>query len=139
MEENEWTCVNKATGEELTIKEFDELRYEGRKQAKGFQFSYLRVLENYLDVAKSPSLKILFHLIQTKNSQNIVISTNGRMSKDLEISVITVNKVMRELQKRDFVRKISQGVYMVDPDVMAYGGPGGYKCRDLWAAEGSIV
>ena len=71
MEENEWTCVNKATGEELTIKEFDELRYEGRKQAKGFQFSYLRVLENYLDVAKSPSLKILF-LKKIRKFENLI-------------------------------------------------------------------
>lgn len=139
MNEEDWVCVNKLTEEEITVKEFDKLRYEGRKQNKGFQFSYLRVLGKYLSVAKSPSLKILFHIVAIKNSQNIVISTNGKISRDLDISVVTVNKVMKELQRQDLIRKISQGVYILDPDVMAYGGSGGFKCRDLWAAEGGML
>lgn len=128
--------VDPETGESIGFQEALDQHFSELATKGGFQLTYTRILTEYINVANSPSATILAYLIKAKNAQNIVIGTNRSISKTLGVSTVTVNKVIKALREKGMLRMMGQGVYMINPNIMAYGGRSGFHTRGIWKKAG---
>lgn len=129
-----YQITNMETGEIVTPEEFVREYFANTDTSSsiGFQISYPSALLRFLSAASGSEVKILGYLLQCKNNQNIIGETSRSVAEALGVSKNTVNKVLQKLQTNGTLVKLKQGTYMLDPNVMIYGGGNGWRARDLW-------
>lgn len=66
------------------------------------------------------SIKVLVYLIQNMNPGNVVTRTQGKMSKEVGLSVKYISKRMNELEDVGLVY-VGRNYYMVNPDMFFKG------------------
>lgn len=124
--EQHFVLLKKKTGEEVPLGGFLEL-YEAllKQQQRKVKFELVRpkVLQRYIACGNSPSSLILSYLLEIRRRDNSISTTHRKIAATLEISLPTVTKVISRLQQQDLLRKISNGTYMLNPQVISYGGP----------------
>lgn len=134
LPESRFRIVDRNTGEEVEEQDFmREYFNEARnEQRKGFELTYPYKLLKFFMAADSPKVRVLAHLLEIKTSQNIVVGSSRSVAEDLRVSKNTVHAVMKKLQDEGLLARISQGVYLLNPDVMVYGGNNAWRARDVW-------
>lgn len=115
------------------VQKFLELQKEDHK--KGFQLVYPEVLARYLKCADSAPVDVLMYLLDNKNHKNVVAVTYSMIIEDTGVSNSTVAKVMTSLQKQGLMKKLRNGVYMLDPNIMIRGGNSRWAATDAWRKE----
>lgn len=70
-------------------------------------------LEQYLKIADSKSLDILFWLLQTRDKDNIIFTTLDNVSFKCNVTKVTVNRVFQRLYKEGFLTKLRNGQYQL--------------------------
>jgi len=68
-------------------------------------------MEQYLKLADSKSLDVLFFLLHSRDEDNIVVTTLDEVSEKCEVTKVTVNRVFQKLYKKGFLEKIKNGQY----------------------------
>ncbi len=113
--------INADTGEilETTVieKEID----------RDFNFHkiWLNDLMSVLNLIGGKKLDILKYLLSEMRTQDNTISVTYRqIEKELNTSQKTIAKTMKILQEANFITKIQNGLYMVNPDVIVKGKSG---------------
>ena len=118
--------INKSTGE---VEEFEVCKIEGRDF--NFHKLWLHHILDTIDLIGNKKVKLAFWIIENLNRDNQLIATqrkirkgfnDSRIREEDKISMETVSATMRELMEADFLRKISGGVYAVNPNVLFKGG-----------------
>jgi predicted transcriptional regulator of viral defense system len=68
-------------------------------------------IEQYLKLADSKSLDVLFWLLNQRDKDNIVTTTLDRAATECYVTKVTVNRVFQRLYKAGFLVKIQNGQY----------------------------
>ncbi len=77
---------------------------------------------NILDLLGGKKLEILKYLLsKINNIDNTIIARYDDIIKDLKVSRQTVSSTLKILREANFIRKIANGVYMVNPDIIVKG------------------
>lgn len=108
--------INAETGE---LEEFQVTNIEERD----FNFSkvWMRNFITTLDLVGNQKIRLALWIIENVNKENQLISTFRNMSDETGISLFTVRETMKILQEANFLRKSSNGVYTVNPDIVFKG------------------
>jgi hypothetical protein len=134
LQESRFQIVDRNTGEEVNDEDF--LRdYFGRarsEQKRGFEITYPYKMLKFMLAADSPRMRVLAYLLEVKTSQNLIVGTVRSLSTDSGIPKNTVHAVMKRLQSDELLVMVNQGVYLLNPDVMVYGGNNAWRTKDIW-------
>lgn len=114
------TYINKSTGE---IQEMQVINVEDR------DFNFHKVWLNHiitsLDLIGNKKIKLAFWIIEHLNKENQLIMTYRQISEESKVSLDTVRVTMSALLKSNFLVRINQGAYQVNPDVIFKGSRNG--------------
>lgn len=112
------TYINQKTGE---IIECSVIQKEV-SQDFNFHKVWIEDLITILTNIGGKKLKVLNYLIENmRDSDNTISITYDKMEEQLKISRKTIAETMKILQENDFIKKIQNGLYMVNPDVLVKG------------------
>ena len=110
--------INQETGEiiETTVIE------KKVEQDFGWNKVWLSDLLNVIELVGSKKLKIVKYILNEMNTNNnIVFFTQRGLSKKLELSLGVINETIKILVESDFMKKIQNGVYQINPDILVKG------------------
>ena len=108
--------INFNTGE---IEDFQVTSVEERD----FNFTkvWMKSFISTLDLVGNQKTKLAFWLIENLNKENQLTMTYRQISEKTNISLETVRKTMAILLEVNFLKRINQGVYQVNPDILFKG------------------
>ena len=108
---------NPHTGE---VEDFQVVRTEDRDF--NFHKVWLQSIINSIDLIGNQKTKLAFWIIDNLNKkENQLIMTYRQIAKKSGISLDTVRVTMKALMDSNFIRKINNGAYCVNPDVLFKG------------------
>ena len=115
------TYINQETGD---IKEMVVVdKYV--EQDFNFHKIWLSDLLSIIEIIGTKKLKIIKHILNKMNTKdNTVYFTQRGLSKELGLSLQTVNNTIKILVESNFMRKIQTGVYQINPDIIIKGSTG---------------
>lgn len=89
---------------------------------KNFWKCYLMDFLSVLGIVDSKQLDIFIYICENTNpSNNIFIGTYKKISADVKVSSKTIATIMKKLQAHNFISKIQNGVWMVNPNLLMKG------------------
>lgn len=108
--------INARTGEleEMQVTSIEDRDYN-------FSKVWMRNFIATLDIVGNQKTKLCFWIIEHVNKQNVLIGTMRSISKESGISLETVRKTMSILLDADFLRRVQNGVYIINPDIVFKG------------------
>ncbi|WP_285816094.1 replication/maintenance protein RepL [Thomasclavelia cocleata] len=110
------TYINKNTGE---IQEMQVVNIEDRDF--NFHKVWISHIINSLDLIGNKKVKLAFWIIDHLNKENQLIMTYRQISEQSGISLETVRVTINTLIESDFLIRINQGAYQVNPDIIFKG------------------
>lgn len=112
------TLIDQETGEVVHVDQITKRIY-GTKQ---FWKVYLMDFLSVLGIIDNKQLDIFIYIAENTNqSTNLFIGTYKQIAKDVGVSEPTISKIMKKLQQNNFVKKVQNGVYQVNPNVLMKG------------------
>ncbi len=110
------TYINQTTGE---LQEMQVVNIEDRD----FNFHKLWIghIINSLDLIGNQKVKLAFWIIENLNRENQLIMTYRQIAEKSGISLDTVRRTMTALIESNFLKKINNGAYQINPDVIFKG------------------
>jgi len=116
IDEDTYTMVNDRTGEIMPVDMFIE------KIPKAYwERSYAKLLAEYIGVAGTATNTVLAWLIKNKDSNNRIIGTFAFIAKECDTTVPTVSTLFQKLYKKNLLKKVHNGVYMLSPSLLRHG------------------
>lgn len=108
--------INPNTGEYISMQ-------VTRVEDRDFNFSkvWMHSFLSTLDIVGNQKTKVAFWVIENVNRENMLPYTYRQISEATKISLETVRKTMTILLEADFLRRINQGCYIVNPNVIYKG------------------
>lgn len=110
------TYINQKTGE---LQEMQVINVEERDF--NFHKLWLTHIISTLDIVGNKKVKLVFWIVENLNSENQLIMTYRQIAKKSGISIDTVNDTMKVLLENNFLVRINQGAYQVNPDIIFKG------------------
>ena len=114
--EEEYSIINKRTGEILSVDIFIE-----QIPKQYWERAYAKILAEYIGVAGTATNKVLAWLIKNKDSNNRIIGTFAHIAKECDTTIPTVSNLFQKLYKKEFLRKVQNGIYMLSPNLLRHG------------------
>lgn len=108
--------VNPNTGE---VEDFQVVQMEDRDF--NFHKVWLHNIVMALDLIGNQKTKLAFWIIDHLNRENQLVMTYRQIADKSGISLDTVRITMKSLIESNFLRRINQGAYCVNPDVLFKG------------------
>lgn len=106
------------TGELMTVDQITKMVYGSKNFWKCYLMDFLTVL----GVFDSKQVDVFIYIVENTNqSNNIFLGTYRKMASDLHCSLDTVTRIMRKLQENNFLKKIQNGAYLVNPNILMKG------------------
>ena len=107
------------TGEKITVNQITKRVYG----SKNFWKCYLMDFLTILGIVDSKQLDVLIYIIEnTHPATNIFLGTYERIMNNTGVSRPTVAKIMKKLQQANFIQKIQNGAWCVNPQILVKGG-----------------
>lgn len=99
-----------------------------KRDISGSKFSRINIgtLCNTLRAIGNPSIRVWCSIAQQLSDENTLAMSQTEIAKATGISSVTVSIVFQSLQQADYLQKISDGCYIVNPDIQFSG-----KLKDL--------
>lgn len=112
------TLVDAETGDVMEVTQTTKLRYGSTHFWKCYMKKFLAVLKSL----SSTQFRIFVYIVEhTHPSTNQFIGTYDKIVKDTKCCRQTVAVTLKILQKENFIRKIQNGVWMINPEVIMKG------------------
>lgn len=108
--------VNVKTGE---IEDFQVTSVEERDF--NFHKVWMKNFINTLEIVGNQKSKLCFWIIDNLNRDNQLCMTYRQIAEKTHISLDTVRVTMKLLLEADFLRRVNQGCYVVNPDIVFKG------------------
>jgi hypothetical protein len=108
--------LNTSTGE---LEDFQVMSIEERDF--NFHKIWMRNFITSLDLVGNQKTRLAFWIIEHLNKENMLTMTYRQISDASGISLDTVRVTMKILVDADFLRRLNQGCYIVNPDVLFKG------------------
>ena len=110
--------IDKETGEIIEVDQITKKVYG----QKNFWKLYLGDFLPVLGIVESKQVDILIYILEnTQPSTNMFVGTYKTIQKNTHTSETTIDKVMKKLQKQQFLKKIQNGLWQVSPNIIMKG------------------
>ena len=111
------TYINKDTGEvlEMSVTEIEE-------RDANFHKIWLGHMLESLDLIGNQKIRVALFIMNNLNRDNEFLMTYDMIEKKAGISRPTIAETMEVLQESDFLQKVKNGHYRINPDVLFKGG-----------------
>jgi firmicute plasmid replication protein len=110
--------LDQETGEIIVVDQISKRIYG----QKNFWKMYLMDFMSVLGIIDSKQLDIFIYIAENTNpSTNTFIGTYKKISKDVNVSQPTISTIMKKLQANNFIKKIQNGVWFVNPNIIMKG------------------
>ena len=108
--------INATTGE---VEDFEVTSIEDRD----FNFSkvWMRSFISTLDIVGNQKTRLCFYIVDHVDRENKLTMTYRQLADETGISLETVRTTMNILLDSDFLRRVNQGCYIINPDVVFKG------------------
>lgn len=110
---------------EFTDNETGEIVSLGVIQVEERDFNFEKIwlghIVQSLDIIGNKKMKVITHIMQNRNRDNIFIGTYRELEKKLNISFPTIAETFKILQDSDFLVMVQQGVYRLNPNIIFKG------------------
>lgn len=110
--------IDVQTGEQIFVDQITKRVYG----SKNFWKCYLMDFLTILGIIDSKQLDIFIFIVENTNqSNNTFLGTYKHISKQTGCSSRTIAKIMKKLQENNFIRKIQNGAWLVNPNILMKG------------------
>ena len=107
-----------ATGEQIWVDQIIKRTYG----TKNFWKCYLMDFLTVLGIIDNRQLDVFIYIVENTNaSNNTFIGTYKRISEDTKCSSTTIARIMKKLQENNFIKKVQNGVWLVNPNILMKG------------------
>ena len=105
-------------GEIVTLDNIQKVVYGTKAFWKCYLMDFLAVL----GIIDSKQLDVFIYICENTNpTTNLFIGTYRKISGDLGCSLDTVAKITKKLQAKGFIKKVQNGVWFVNPNLLMKG------------------
>ena len=106
------------TGEQITVDQITKRVYGSKNFWKVYLMDFLTIL----GIIDNKQVDIFIYIVENTNpSNNLFIGTYRKIAEDIGASSATIAKIMKKLQANNFIRKVQNGVYLVNPNILMKG------------------
>ncbi len=106
------------TGEVIYVDQITKRTNSTRTFWKCYLMDFITVL----GIIDSKQLDVLLHIIENTNaSNNLFIGTYSKIAKETNCSSRTISIVLKKLQEADFLKKVQNGVWRINPNILMKG------------------
>lgn len=110
--------IDVQTGEQIFVDQITKRAYGSKNFWKCYLMDFLTVL----GIIDSKQLDVFIYIIENTNqSNNTFLGTYRKIAGDLHCSLDTVCRIMKKLQANNFIKKIQNGAWLVNPNIMMKG------------------
>ena len=110
--------VDTQTGEVIWVDQITKRTYG----TKNFWKCYLMDFLSVLGIMDSKQVDIFIYIVENTNqSNNVFLGTYDKIAKDVGVSRPTIAKIMKKLQANNFIKKIQNGAWLVNPNILMKG------------------
>ena len=110
--------IDVQTGEQIFVDQITKRVYGSKNFWKCYLMDFLTVL----GIIDSKQLDIFIFIVENTNqSNNTFLGTYKHISKQTGCSSRTIAKIMKKLQENNFIRKIQNGAWLVNPNILMKG------------------
>lgn len=103
-----------------TVEDFQVMRIEERDF--NFHKVWLDHIISSLDLIGNQKTRLAFWIVDHLDKENKLTMTYRQIAEKSGISLDTVRVTMKSLMESNFLERINQGAYRVNPDVVFKGG-----------------
>lgn len=106
------------TGEQILVDQITKRVYGSKNFWKCYLMDFLTVL----GIIDSRQLDIFIFIVENTNqSNNTFIGTYKHIAEQTGCSSRTIAKIMKKLQENNFIKKIQNGAWLVNPNILMKG------------------
>ena len=110
--------VDTETGEQIIVDQITKRVYGSKNFWKMYLMDFLMVL----GIIDSKQVDIFIYIVENTNqSNNIFIGTYKKIAEDVGVSQPTIAKIMKKLQDNNFIKRIQNGAWLVNPNILMKG------------------
>ena len=110
--------VDVETGEQILVDQITKRVYGSKNFWKCYLIDFLTVL----GVFDSKQVDIFVYIIENTNqANNVFIGTYKKIAEDVGVSQPTIAKIVKKLQDNNFIKRIQNGVWAVNPNILMKG------------------
>ena len=106
------------TGELMHVDQITKMVYG----SKNFWKCYLMDFLSVLGIMDSKQVDIFIYIVENTNqSNNVFLGTYDKIAKDVGVSRPTIAKIMKKLQENNFIKRMQNGAWLVNPNILMKG------------------
>ena len=110
--------IDVETGVSIWVDQITKRAYGSKNFWKVYLMDFLTVL----GIIDSKQLDVFIYIAENTNqSTNQFIGTYDKIAKDVNVSRPTIAKLMKKLQDNKFIKKVQNGVWLVNPNILMRG------------------
>ena len=110
--------VDVQTGEQIFVDQITKRVYGSKNFWKCYLMDFLTVL----GIIDSKQVDVFIFIVENTNQgNNTFIGTYKHISKEVGVSEPTIAKIMKKLQANNFIKKVQNGVWLVNPNILMKG------------------
>lgn len=110
--------IRRDTGELIQVDQITKRVYG----TKNFWKCYLMDFLTVLGIIDSKQLDVFIFIVENTNqSNNTFLGTYKHISKNVGVSEPTIARIMKKLQENNFIKKIQNGAWLVNPNILMKG------------------
>lgn len=106
------------TGELIHVDQITKRTYGTKKFWKVYLMDFLSIL----GIIDSKQLDIFIYIVEhTEPTQNLFIGTYKKIADETGASSRTIAKIIKKLQENNFIARVQNGVWRVNPNILMKG------------------
>ncbi|MBR5268209.1 MAG: replication/maintenance protein RepL [Lachnospiraceae bacterium] len=110
--------IDADTGESIWVDQISKRTYG----TKNFWKCYLMDFLTVLGIIDSKQLDVFIYIVEnTQQANNTFIGTYAKIAKDVGVCRQTIATIMKKLQENNFIKKVQNGVWLVNPNILMKG------------------
>ncbi len=92
-------------------------------EEKDFDFNklWLKNIACSLELIGNSKTTVMYWILNNLNSDNILIATQQQVAEKSNVGIVTVIKTFKILVESDFLIKVANGVYRINPNIIFKG------------------
>jgi len=110
--------VDIETGEIIEVDQITKRTYGTKNFWKCYLIDFLTIL----GIIDSKQLDVFIYIVENTNqSNNTFIGTYTKISEAVGVSRPTIASIIKKLQENNFIKKVQNGVWLVNPNILMKG------------------
>ena len=110
--------IRVSDGELVTFDNISKVVYGQKNFWKCYLMDFLAVL----GIIDNKQLDIFVYICENTNpTTNLFIGTYKKIAQDVGCSQTTITKIMKKLQDHNFIKRVQNGLWFVNPDLLMKG------------------